>query len=279
MSPETTSVRREAKKLGRLPAKSDPRALMFRRFATAPKKLPEATSFWRRRGHFDLRTFGNNTYSDCTRAKQAVAAMRMARIESRRTPVIADEEVIRVYFDMTKRLYGGGDTGAYEQDALSEWRRPASTFRDTSGRALTIDAFTKINHSDQQEIREALFIAGAHGIAACFNLPAAWKTVNPPARWDLPDGHVALGEWMPGSWGGHSMWARDYDRDGLWVVHTWGLSDQLVTWRAVAAYMDEAYVVLDSMDYWRTKKPVASKYLDLVAIKKAVNQVSSHPLK
>jgi hypothetical protein len=179
---------------------------------------------------------------------------------------------------MSERLYGGADNGAFETDALSEWRKPEFTFRDSGGRALTIDAFTRINPSDQEELRSALWTAGAHGIAICVNLPAAFKSINPPAAWDIPEGTTPIGTWLPGSWGGHSMWARDYDEEGIWLVHTWGMRDQRITWRAAAIYLDEAHLVIDSLDYWRKKKPAAARYLDLTGLRKAVNQVSSYRL-
>lgn len=266
------------KKLGRLPSVSDTRALMFSRFAAAPRKLPKATNFWSTRSAFPVRTFGNIAWGDCTRAKQAIAAMRMERIETTRTPKITDGEVIRVYRDMSERLYGGGDNGAFETDALSEWRKPPFTFRDTSGRALTIDVFTRINASDHDELRTALWTAGAHGIAICVNLPSAFRSIDPPASWDIPEGIAPIGKWLPGSWGGHSMWARDYDEDGIWLVHTWGLRDQRLTWRAAAIYLDEAHLVIDSFDYWRTKKPKADRFIDFKALRKAVNRVSSQKI-
>jgi hypothetical protein len=264
-------------KLGRLPAKSDTRALMFSRFAAPPKKLPARTNFWPRRRAFPLRTFGNTQYGDCTRAKQAVAAMRMERLETRRTPQIDDAEVIRVYVDMSNRLYGGGDNGAYETDALSEWRRPELTFKDTKGRALTIDAFLRLNPFDHEELKSALVAAGAHGVAVCLNLPAAWQNWG-QRDWDTPILGPLIGNYLPGSWGGHSMWARDYDEVGLWLNHTWGMPDQRITWRAAAAYLDEAHSVIDSWNYWKAKKPEAKKLLDLAGIRKAVNAVSSQKI-
>lgn len=263
------------KKLGRIARRADARDLHMRAFLKKAEPAPPVrTSFWTKRAGFPLSTFGNQDYSDCTRAKQAAASLRMERIETRRTPTIAESEVLRVYLDMTDRFYGGGDTGAYEVDALSEWRRPDRTFRDTQGRPLTIDAFLRVDPSDQVEVRRALWLAGAHGIAVCFNLPTAWSNVEPPATWSVTAGQAFTGAWEPGSWGGHSMWARDYDEEGLWLVHTWGLPDQKVTWAAVAAYMDECHVVIDSMDYWRTRKPAAARALKLDAIKAAVNERS-----
>lgn len=265
------------RKLGRLPSRSDPRALMFGRFAREPRVLPERTNFWPRRSAFPLRTFGNDEWGDCTRASQANASMRMERLECRRTPSITDEEVVRVYREMSDRLYGGGDNGAYETDALSEWRKPDTTFRDTKGRPLTIDAFLRVNAADQTELRSALVTAGAHGIKVCLALPRAFQHILPPADWDIPAGQPLIGDWQAGSWGGHSVFLRDYDAVGLWIVHTWALPDQRITWKAAAAYLDEAHVAIDSFDAWRTRK-ASAKGIDFQAVRREVNRVSSRKI-
>jgi hypothetical protein len=261
-------------RLGRLPVRSDTRALLFDDFITAPATLPKATNFWRRRSGFPLRTFGNDKYGDCTRAKQAVAHMRIERLETRRTPEITDDEVVRVYVDMSNRLYGGGDNGAFETDALSEWRNPDLTFRDTKGRPLTIDAFLRLNPFNHDQLRAALVVAGPKGFPFCINLPYAFQSILPPADWDIPSdpGFQPIGAWMPGSWGGHSMWAFDYDEVGLWYDHTWALKPQRITWRAAAIYIDEAHSVIDSIDTWRKQRSLPSKTLKAIA--GAVNDVS-----
>ena len=64
-------------------------------------------------------------------------------------------------------------------------------------------------------------------------------------------------------------------RRGDRLVHTWGLHDQLITWRAAALYIDEAYVVIDSIDAWHKRK----RELTFPALRKAVNEVSSLKLK
>lgn len=264
------------KELGRRPNRSDVRALMFAEFvrATAPAP-PKKTNFWTKRTGFPLHTFGNTLYGDCTRAKQAHAMLRMERIETRQTPKIFEDEVIRVYRDMCVRFYGSdADEGAYEVDALSDWRNPDYTIRDTKGRPLTIDAYTRIDAYDHYAMKQAMALAGAHGIAVCLGLPRAFSMIEPPADWDIPEGQPLIGKWAPYSWGGHSMWARDYDEIGIWLVHTWGLVDQRITWRAAAAYLDEAHLVIDSLDYWRKVKKV-NAVLKVADLRDAVNAVSS----
>lgn len=263
---------KHGRRLGRKPALADTRALFLNRFAALDAPPPPATNFWPRRAAFPLRHFGNLEWGSCTRSKQAIAAMRMERIEQRRTISIEDAEVVRVYREMSDRLYGGGDNGAYETDALNEWRRQEHTFRDTKGRALTIDAYLRLNPYDHDELRRAMAMAGAHGLAVCLNLPWAFAHIEPPSDWHVPDGQAYIGDWMPGSWGGHSMWARDYDEIGIWLVHTWDLPDQRITWRAAAAYLDEAHLVIDSWNWWKAHKPEA---LDWRLAREAVNRVSS----
>jgi hypothetical protein len=264
---------------GRLPRRSDPRALLLHRFAALDGKAPEEADYWRRRAPFALRSFGNRAHGDCTIASQALFAMRLERLEQRTRPAaITDEEVIRVYYALTERLYGGGDTGAYETDALDNWRRPELTFKDVHGRALTIDAYLRVNVADQDEVRRALWLAAGHGLKLCFNLPWAWAAVPEGGIWDVaPGGAPLIGDWMPGSWGGHSMTGRGYNAVGPIVLMSWDQPDQQLTWAAFAAYCDEAHIVIDSLDAWRTARDTrtAAKRLDLAGIRRAVNRISS----
>jgi hypothetical protein len=198
--------------------------------------------------------------------------------------VISTDEVLRVYYQMTADLYGGGDTGAYETDALSRWRKPDLTFKDTNGRPHTIDAFLKINHTDANEVKRAIALSGVHGIKACFSLPWAWATVDVTAVWDIPsDKHALIGDWMPNSWGGHSTFVTDYDSFGPRIAHTWydggreihyGL--QKVSWRGFLAYCDEIYIVIDSVNSWKRQGLLDNKTAG--AIVEAVNSVSDQKI-
>jgi hypothetical protein len=277
-------------KLGKLPAKASTKALLFADFvdlAAVAQQVPAASNFWKHRAKFPLGTWGNDQYGDCTRASQAVASMRNERLETNRTISIQPDEVVRVYLDMTKRLYGGGDTGAYEEDALDCWRNPDYTFRDTSGHPNTIDAYTRLDPKSMAQIKAALWLTGgAHGIKVDLNLPVAWQglvgTDQPLDVHKVNDGETVrvdlTGQWMPGSWGGHSLYSDDYDERGVWVEHTWNLPRQIVTWDAWMAYGDEAHSITDSIDAWRKRKATA-ELVDLNKLVDAVNQVSTVKLK
>jgi hypothetical protein len=263
------------KKLGKAPAKGSTKLLLLANFLKAAPDVvvPATSSFWRDRQHFPLETYGNTQYGCCTRASQALLAMRMERLEQRRTIEFDDDEIIRVYLEMTERLYGGGDTGAYETDALDCWRKKDLTFRDRKGRPHTIDAYLGINYRNINEIKKAMFLAGAHGIKLCFNLPLAWSSTY---HWDIPQGQLPVGEYEPGSWGGHSMMAYDYDDEGIFLAHSWGVPDGKVTWRGVMQYCDEAYIAIDSVNEWKKKKK--GEIIDLDAVVSEVNAVSSQKI-
>lgn len=264
------------RRLGRLPLKMSRKALQFSDFFKY-LKLPAKTYNWTRRKPIPIRTYGNLQYGDCTRAKQAVAASRMEKLEQNRLIEITDDEIIRVYREMCIRVYGSdADNGAYEDDALSAWRNPEYTFRDTAGNPYTIDAYLRINAKNIEELKAGLALSGAKGIAVCLNLPAAFASIEPPTMWHVPEGQPLIGEWMPGSWGGHSMWAHDYNANGIVLDHTWDLQPQIVTWEAVAAYLDEAHLVIDSVDAWRKNlKGTSVGKLNMGNIIDAVNAVSS----
>lgn len=274
----------DGRRLGKLPARQSRRALLFSDFVKY-SRVPNRVSYWHSKPALPKRTFGNDAMGDCTRAKQAYAAMRMERLEQHKTIEITDDEIIRVYVDMSNRLYGGGDNGAYEEDALNEWRKADTTFRDTNGNPYTIDGFLKINHADQNEMRAAMALAQSRGIAICLNLPEAYADLNPPDVWGVPPAGTPLtGKWLPGSWGGHSMWSLgDFDSETVTVDDTWAFGPRKISWDGLAAYCDEAHMVIDSVDIWRKRQarqadptPVTLNVKEFVG---AVNEVSTTKIK
>lgn len=257
------------RRLGKAPAIGHPKMLLLGDYLKAEPVVPTKTSFWKNRAPFPVRSFGNTEHGDCTRAKQALFAVRLQRIEERVTRDFATDEVLRVYYAMTSRLYGGGDTGAYEIDALSEWRKPDLTFRDTKGNPHTIDGFVRINQFDLNEVKKAVALSAAHGVAICFNLPWAWSRTW---VWDAPKPEEQYNmDWVPGSWGGHSMaFVNDYNANGFTLDHTWNVTPGFVTWDGFRKYCDEAYMVFDTL-----KVRKAPKNIDYSKLISDINQVSS----
>ncbi len=265
-------------KLGRIAARSDRRTLNLEDFRKVQKAIvvPQATNFWTKRAPFKPESWGNREYGCCTIAKQANMFRRFERLEQRKTITITREAVLDCYERMSNDLYGGGDNGAYEEDALGRSRKPETAIKDNKGRPLLIDAYLRVDSWNHDAVREAIYTTKGHGIAVCLNLPQAYNNIVPPSSWDVPRDWsgkpLALtGAWRPGSWGGHSMWAIDYNKFGIVLEQTWDVPINLVTWEAAAAYMDEVHIVLDSKNAWKR----LAKNFDVADIKDQINSVSS----
>lgn len=266
------------KRLGKAPAKSSPKQLHLATYAKkkAPA-VPATFDFWKGKKPFPFYDMGNNEFGDCGIASQAEGQMRMERLEQNRTIEIPRDNILKAYFDLTAREYGGGDTGIYETDGLDQWRKPDLTFRDSKGRPCTIDAYVRVNQANIEEFKLALFLSAAHGLKLCFNLPIAWQQTD---DWDLPEGQKMTGSWVPGSWGGHSMWVDATWRKGdiLTLPSTWNQAAGTVTTRGITGFADECHLVIDSVNSWKKKKQVTDR-IDLDALKSDVNQVSSQKIK
>jgi hypothetical protein len=262
------------KRLGKGFVKTSVKALHFANYkkaAPAPKKY----DYYKGKKPIPVQDWGNNDHGDCTIASQGELAQYMERQEQRKTIGISADNIIQTYYNMTSRLYGGGDTGAYEEDALNNWRNPDYTFRDSKGRPMTIDAYVKVNHTNIEEVKQALITSKAKGIKVCFALPIAWASSNDNV-WDIPEGQLPVGAYLPYSWGGHSMDAlAKYDENWLWLPSTWNMPAGKISWRAFAIYADEAHVVIDSVNQWKKMKAD----LNLKKLVSDVNQISDVKIK
>lgn len=72
------------------------------------------------------------------------------------------------------------------------------------------------------------------------------------------------------------MWANGYTKQGVILDHTWNIANQVISWDAMAAYCDEAHLIIDSVDSWRQKTNGVGR-LKLNKVIDAVNAVSSYP--
>lgn len=270
---ETTSNELQ-RKLGKVNAvKGSMKTLHLSSYAKAPLIIPEVYDYYKNKKPIPIQDWGNNDNGDCTIASQGEGAQFMERQEQRKTVVIPKENIIETYYNMVERVYGvREDSGAYELDALNNWRNPDYTFKDSKGRPFTIDAYTKVNHSNISEVKKALYLSGAKGIKVCFALPWAWAN-SLDNVWDIPEGQKLTGDWTPYSWGGHSMWViSKWNKDWLWVPSSWNMPMGKISWRAFAIYADEAYMVVDSVNQW--KKRLDKKDFNLSKLVSDVNMVS-----
>lgn len=181
----------------------------------------------------------NDQLGCCVPAGAMHLALYQAANDGHPLPMPSDEEVIRAYSAIGGYVPGDPDTdnGCTMLDALRYWRREGIVI---GGKAHKIGAFAEINLQDAQEVASALWLFG--GLYAAFDLPAAAEELT---SWSgLPT--ELVGDWMPGSWGGHCVTIPDVRGSAAgdtYGVCTWGGITPMdpCFWQA---YASEAYVVL-----------------------------------
>lgn len=224
-------------RLGKAPARYDERTLKLARYADV---LPEPPASSDRREGVTFGMFGNDRAGDCTCAAMGNARRLWAHLTGRPQPV-TDADVLAAYEAITgyNPATGTGDTGAVELDVLNYWR--------TEGFAgEKIDGYAAVNLHDQRLVVGAMWVFD--GLYIGVQLPAtaqAQLAAGEPWTVDTAAGSQAY----PGSWGGHAVFAVDWDPQYVYLA-TWG-AIQPATWEWWHTYVDEAYAVLDTPEQFR----------------------------
>jgi hypothetical protein len=243
-------------KLGKRPAKADPRNFMFAALkrATVPK-VPDVYDFDMKHKGIPTPTFLNDQLGDCVIAGRAHQTLRFEDLEQKTVIPISDGDVRREYFKET----GGVDSGLVVLDSLNLWRK--SGWRAGKKRYY-IKAFTQLALRDHQELKQAVFFATGAGIGVMlpkaaltqFQAGQPWTVVKGPDG--KPDPHL-----------GHYVHVCGYNKTGP-VCVTWG-SKQQMTWQWYDKYTDEAYCIIDARDM----KAVA-RMLDRTRLNAALQSVT-----
>jgi hypothetical protein len=215
-------------KLGKLPARVDPRTLSlshYLRREVLPAPPPEldlaaAVSGWP--------MYGNDRIGDCTTAAAGHMIEAWTAAASGRPVEIPEAAVIEAFDAVRIVDPATGEEGAVELDVLKLWRTAGIGGHE-------IGAFAAVALGDGELVRCAaeLFC----GLYVGLQLPlraqeqAVWDWTG---RLDGPD--------APGSWGGHAVDVVGYDEATLTVI-TWG-APQRLTWAFWERYCDEAYCII-----------------------------------
>lgn len=268
-----------ARKLGKAKGVKTSRKLLHLSNYIKPKAivLPKTYNGLAGTKAIPLQDWGNTECGDCTIASQGEGTQIMERKEQRKLITFPAANMKQTYFNMVKRVYNTDeDLGAYEADALDNWRNADYTFRDTKEKPYTIDAYTAINHRNLVEVEQAIFLSGRKGIKACFALPLAWALQGGNV-WDIPEGQQMTDEYAPYSWGGHSTWLLPrWDPKYYYVLSSWvDYPFYKISKKAFLQYADESYSVIDSANAWKKK----SKMINMAALVSDVNSVSDIKLK
>lgn len=213
-------------KLGKNPARHDPRTLVYAKYRTAAVAPPPA-AHWGRGLPFTM--LANNQYGDCVEAGYA----HQVQIWGDRAGhpfAPTDNEVLGAYTAITgfNPADPNTDNGTDMLTALGYWKSTG-----LGGQQVT--AYTTLNPLDQVQICES--VAWYGGAYIGLQLPVSAQN-QVGTQWSVTTGPQAA----PGSWGGHCVPLSGYDQNTLWCV-TWGTL-QAMTWEFLATYCDEAYVLL-----------------------------------
>jgi hypothetical protein len=221
-------------KLGKRPARRDPRTLKFKSILRAPIKVPREYDFDTAHTAVPTPVFANDRVGDCVIAGRAHQTLRFELLEQRKLIEISDAEVVREYFLET----GGDDSGLIVLDSLKRWRKRGWI---AAGGRYFIKAFAEVDRTTASEVKRSVFTDVGVGLGLAmprtaqreFEAGKPWVTTTGPGS-------------IPGSWGGHYVYVTGYTTLGPTCV-TWG-QKQRMSWEFFEKYCDEAYAVIDALD-------------------------------
>jgi hypothetical protein len=243
-------------KLGKAPARRDPRTLKFAALLKARIAVPRQYDFDQQHPGVPTPMFANDQYGDCVMAGRAHQTLRFELAEQKKVIAISDEDVTREYFQET----GGADSGLVVLDSLGLWRTNGWMVGTAN---YKIQAFSEPNLANHNEIKQAIVLD--IGVGLGLGLPVSaqrqFETGNP---WDVvrgPNGAV-------NSWGRHYVFVSGYTPLGP-VCVTWGRKQQM-TWKFFDKYCDEAYAIIDAVDSTKINKNI-----DAAKIREFFDELSS----
>ena len=218
-----------AMKLGRKPARFDPRVPQFARYLTARLPATPASCNWSFKVP-EWKMLANDRLGDCTAAGCGHAIQTWTANASSEAD-ITDPETISFYSETCgyDPNNPNSDGGGVELDVLSWWLK-----NDFAGHKL--DAFAALDIGNQTNIKDAIWLTGCVYLGV--NLPLSAQDQD---IWDIPPEGLT-GNGTPKSWGGHCVIACGYNDKGLTVI-TWG-QPKLMTWSFYHAYVEEAWALL-----------------------------------
>lgn len=219
-------------KLGKHAPRHDPRTLDLARYldlATVLPKVPQKYDWAKKTSGYGI--LGNDTHGDCGPAGAAHQVQTWTANQGNEyVPALAD--VLDLYSRCTKPPFdpqtGANDNGVQVIDLLNEWRQNGIA-------GHKIGAFVSVPN-DWRYLTAAGYLFGGVGLG--FSLPAY---VQGKRKWATPAGHELVGNYQPGSWGGH--WVITVSKARSMPVESWGMRIP-TDWGFVGAYSDERWVVV-----------------------------------
>lgn len=286
-------------KLGKKPARRDPRTLKLARYLTAaPPTPPEAVDY--SLGTSDWGMLLNDQLGCCTIAAVGHAVQAWTRNSLGRELTVPDATILDYYekWDGYDPADPATDQGGIELDVLNDWRQQAFDGQVLNAfAAIELANGNAANGSHASLIETAIWLFG--GIYIGLELPLTAQTQD---VWDIAPG--APGEESePGSWGGHAVYVVGYDSHGspapagplkiaggdtgataapaggsippcpgFLTCITWGQLKKM-TWAWFEKYCSEAYALVSND--WLKTNGVSPSGFDLAALEKDLAEVTA----
>jgi hypothetical protein len=221
-------------RLGKLPAKDDPRTLRLSKYVVA---LPVPTKIFGFGGLYeDWLMLGNDKYGDCVLAGASHETMLWNKLRGGVDVPMSTKTTLEDYSELTgfDPKNPSTDNGAYMLDALKY--RKATGVRDANEGRHKIAAFLQLDTGNFTQAIQACYVFGAIGIG--FEVPdTIWDQWDNGEYFDVvdPNAQIIGGHYVPGV-GSRNSAARI-------TIVTWGRRWQM-TKKFYETYVDEAYVML-----------------------------------
>ncbi len=246
-------------KLGKKRAVHDKRTLEFADYVAASLPPTPVSVDWSLRVP-NYPMYGNDRCGDCMIATVAHQTQTWSFADNDSLPTTPTEaKVISDYelfgYDPNAPLDAMGnnptDGGCVMLDVLKLWRSKGLC-------GNKISAFASIDRANHDHVKLSVDLFG--GVMIGVQLPIALQGAN---QWLAPVNPAArVGDWEPGSWGGHAITVVKFDATGLWVV-TWGKLLKM-SWLFWDVYCEEAYIAISSLFFGRDM--VAPNHFNINAI-------------
>ena len=217
-------------KLGKLPARHDPRTLRLKHYSSS--EIPPPPAFWRGAAVVEWPMYANDQYQCCTCAAAAHMVHDWTAIRST-AQLLSDAEVLGSYLLLTG---GDVDRGVAMLDALRHWRSHGIG-------AHQIHSYVALDAHSAEDLRIAISLFGSAYIGLELPNFAMAEGDRRKIPWVVPPGGTT-GDAAPNADNGHCVAAIGYDEQNVYVV-TWGALKTL-SWEFFEAYNEEAYGVLST---------------------------------
>jgi hypothetical protein len=213
-------------KLGKKPARQDPRTLKLTDYLSGTLEAPQQAQ-WGKRLPYGM--LGNDAYGDCVEAGFAHQAQVWCD-DAGHPFVPTDAEALGAYSAIT-----GFNPADPSSDQGTDMLTACKFWQSTGLAGHKIDAYLSVEARDWEAVQEAIAFWG--GLYLGLALPVTAQA-EVGKTWTVQTGPDAAA----GSWGGHCVPVIGYDPGLLWVI-TWGQL-QVMTWDFLGTYADEAFCLL-----------------------------------